>query len=146
MTVIVYKNDWLASDSLVSTSGSIRTGYVPKIARGKAVMGGGAGQPGDLERYLDWIRGDCKGDLPEFSKYFSGLLIDEGDLYYVEQDTGLYLAGSKQGAVGSGYEVAMGAMEAGASAHNAVRAAIALDTNCGGEIQVLTLGEPLLTT
>jgi len=43
-------------------------------------------------------------------------------------------------ALGSGYQVAMGAMEFGATAEEAVRAAIKWDTGSGGDVTVLRLG------
>ncbi len=43
-------------------------------------------------------------------------------------------------AIGSGYELAMGAMAMGASAEEAVRVAIQYDIHSGGEITVLARG------
>ena len=44
-------------------------------------------------------------------------------------------------AVGSGSEVAIGAMDRGASAVQAVRTAIKYNSGCGGDVQVLKLGD-----
>ena len=144
MTTIAYKHNILAADTAMATGGGI-VGSYEKIFRNK--KGDLAGATGNLDfcsKFKDWFLRGEKGKPPsaivpgkpdETDKAFiirhkpRCILHYEGT-QFSEIETGPY-------AVGSGAPEARGAMFAGATAIEAVTAAIALDTATGGDITVL---------
>lgn len=71
---------------------------------------------------------------------FTGMLIaPNGEPFMVEDDLTLIQIKAPFYAEGSGADFAIGAMEMGASAEQAVQAAIKHSANCGGKIQTVKL-------
>lgn len=129
----------LAADSLV-TSGGHRDGYIQKIWRHKRVLIGGAGCTALCHRFCEWVRGGMKGKCPiEGHNNANGFVISPDGRIVVWGSQGPWINNSGMVSFGSGGDLAMGAMLAGASAVEAVAAAIKADVNSGGAIRVLRL-------
>ncbi|UTC28589.1 hypothetical protein MARCHEWKA_00760 [Brevundimonas phage vB_BpoS-Marchewka] len=139
MTTIAFKDGVLAADSLV-TSGGQRDGFSQKIWRHRRVLIGGAGCTAICHRFCEWVRGGMRGKCPvEGSNNANGFVITPDGTMVVWGSQGPWVNTTGVVAFGSGGDLAMGAMLAGASAVEAVAAAIKLDIHSGGPIRSLTL-------
>lgn len=135
MTTIAFKDNILAADTL-ATSGGYRCGYHPKAFRVGRLRIGGAGISAYVYAFRHWVIDGMKGDHP--------LKTDEGNLFIIKPD-GSTVCWSNAGpflmdgpwALGSGENLALGAMLAGATAEEAVRHAMTIDTCSGGDVTVL---------
>lgn len=139
MTTIAYRDGVIAADTQVSAGGA-RVGRVQKVHNIRGVLVGASGTLSVCQRFTDWVRGGCKGDAP-------ALKDEDGDGSEAFMVVGDHIVSfGKHGpdvicadkyASGSGWHFALGAMEAGASAEDAVRIAMRLDSGSGGEVTVL---------
>ena len=139
MTTVAFRDGVLAADTLSTTNG-LRDDYGVKVWKFRGVIGAAAGSRALCLKFQDWIRGGMQGDCP-----FEGQ--DDGN-GFIAAPNGVAVCWSTNGpwpvrapfyALGSGYQLAMGAMEAGASAEEAVRVAIKHDTGTGGEVVAVRL-------
>lgn len=144
MTVFAYRDGVLCSDSLISSHGTV-LGYAQKIFKNKqGYIGGTTGAASNTLKFQNWFNrflfslysiDEC--DLDEDA---GGLIISPAKEIYCIQKAGLYKVDFAYAADGSAYQIAIGAMEAGATAKEACLYAIKLQPgNCGGEIQELRL-------
>jgi ATP-dependent protease HslVU (ClpYQ) peptidase subunit len=149
MTTIIYKDGTVAFDSLV-TRGNARAGIDSNKAR-KFKFGtyefiiGAAGIAVTCEKLFAWAETNFD---PEKKPQEESL--DNLDAFIIDNKNKLRLMNgnfvsfeikSKTFAVGSGSDFALGAMEAGASAIEALKVAIKYDTNSGGPIRQLNFKE-----
>lgn len=143
MTTIAYKDGVLAADTLC-VNGYTRAGYLTKIARGSdGVLGGSAGTAAFNRRFLEWITAGrvtepprAETDKDSNSRDFGFIVLLDGQLELHEPE-GVLTISAPFYACGSGREIAVGAMAAGASAEQAVKVAIELDCYSGGDITTL---------
>lgn len=136
MTTIAYRDGVLAADTLHSNNG-IRVGYRPKIA---VLPDGGwlatKGCSGYGHALLKWLEGGRQGEQPKGEG--GGFLVHlDGTLEGFEGEVCEVFSGAPFYAFGSGAEIALGALQMGATAEQAIAAAIALDVYSGGEITVM---------
>ena len=145
MTVIAYRAGIMASDSRLTSGDQIIPGGYSKIRRlPDGTLIGGCGEAVAIEAMFEWAVGDRKTKPPKICKGSDMIMVSpdgtitqmEGRYPYTVRDNGGYYA------QGSGGDVALGAMFQGASAVEAVKAAIAHNAACGGEVQMLPL-EPV---
>ncbi len=137
MTTIAFKNGVLAADTLIATN--TVAGEMTKIAMCDRFMGGGSGDVVDVSNFLDWVEegADLKA-LPKFSDNFTGILVDKSHYIYLVYENGVSRPISAPFyATGCGQEVAKGALAAGATAEEAVQAAIHISPYTGGHVDVL---------
>jgi len=135
----------MASDSRITDDGGAmdQLNY-PKIKKFKDSIGGFAG---DLESgvlFFSWME---RGEPDDPAQ--KPTLEDDDFIALVLRKSGVYWYGSKlipggipsgtPAAIGSGGDVAMGAMLAGKDPANAVRLACRVDSNSGGKIRTLKL-------
>lgn len=146
MTTIAYRDGMLAADTLVTTS-THRDGYITKIRKRGPFLAGAAGCLPIALRFMDWFsEGLPAGRAPDMS---GGDQEKWGSSGYIFTPRGLILGFSCQGwtrkrapfyAMGTGADYCYGAMCMGATAEEAVRAALVHETASGGEITVLRHG------
>ncbi|UTU08031.1 putative NTN hydrolase domain protein [Caulobacter phage C1] len=151
MTCIVYRDGVLACDSWVLDIWT-KIGQFPKIAkretRDGAILFAASGNSGHCKTFLDWGRGDGFADwvsgqyeppsLGEGDNTATGMVfMPDGSC--VRFDAGLppYALQGPFFAIGSGSWVALGALEAGATAEQAVEAAIKWDVGTNGPVRSL---------
>lgn len=137
MTTLAYRDGELATDSRVTAGDMIisdRRKKVHRLRDGSVVAWAGSVQQAEL-----LLRAMRKNTAPPKIDEISALhLRADGSLWeyegqaWVKQDPGYY-------ATGSGSPYAFAAMDAGASAKEAVRIAIKRDANSGGRVQALKL-------
>jgi ATP-dependent protease HslVU (ClpYQ) peptidase subunit len=143
VTVIATDGRTMAGDGLSKDRGGlICNDKVQKVRRLKdrRIMGV-AGNPFDIDALEEWLNNG--GDFPTLQND------EEFDLLVLELD-GRVFSYAKHGrrseelvpiAIGSGTDLAVGAMEAGASPEEAVSIACRRHTECGGEITVGALAD-----
>jgi ATP-dependent protease HslVU (ClpYQ) peptidase subunit len=139
MTVIAYRDGVMAADSLVtSDNGRTREGTFMKIRK--------------LQRFNDWHVVGAAGSLSDCIKFYRWFEGSPEELEGVEAvsvncrtgvmwgwDDGLEPLPIKAPfmAAGSGAPLALAAMYAGASAEEAVRAAMKVDNTLGGPVRIM---------
>ena len=141
MTTIAYRDGVMAADTLCTVNNAIE-GRVVKIARRGPIMAGAAGSAPMCRAFLDWFKAGMKGDPPATQHPVSsdwnywGLIVTPDHILSL-MGSGWMTVSAPYHAMGSGAEYALGAMAAGATAVQAVEAAIRHDTRSGGDITVL---------
>lgn len=144
MTSIAYRAGVLASDSLITNNGN-RVGTTKKIEEhpeGYMVCAAGCAVYGYQLR--KWAReGQAwPPPLPEQENSSEAFVVcPDGSLVRL-QHNGAMPFEAEYFAAGSGTDHCLGAMAIGATAEEAVRAAIVHDTSSGGEVRTLTLNPP----
>jgi ATP-dependent protease HslVU (ClpYQ) peptidase subunit len=140
MTTIAAKSGIMASDRRV-TAGEFADVSYPKIRKAHGYVVGAAGNYAKAARFLRWFERGMKGRVPATG----GLQIlagRNGALEFWSAVNGELVRMPVEGyaAIGSGEDVAKGAMFAGAGAVTAVKAAIAHDTGTGNGWHFLRYG------
>lgn len=151
MSVVVYRNGVLAADSRAyggrGQASPGRKNKIHDLGDGRRV-GVVSAVLGDPERFVAWLRKGADptawvGEKPDIR----ALLIDAGGDVYL-YDESIWPSGpitpGECVAIGSGSDYAMGAMHMGATASQAVEAAIRFESNCGGPIVILSAGGALI--
>ena len=139
MTIIVFKEGILAADTLLVSNVDAVAGEAMKIGMCEGFMGGATGNVIETAAFLEWVENGADwAKYPEFKDPFTGLIINRENVVW---------HGGKGGisrpviapfhAIGSGEEVAKGALGAGATAKEAVQVAISIDLFCGGHVDTL---------
>jgi hypothetical protein len=146
MTVIVYRDGVMASDSALHDNGALR-GYAPKIFRGpRGELFGAAGNQGAATRFKRWFQ-ESKRDFDRDgfdplveAGYFSAIVVwRDKSVSLVDHQGTFFPVDAPFHCEGSGREIAVGACAMGATAEQAVEIAIRYECSCGGKIQVLRL-------
>lgn len=147
MTTIVIRDGILAADTMI-LSGGRAYGTMRKIARSRdGWWAAGAGDAAVISAFLKWIETRSLGlikppfkGLPEAWDKSGMLLMDlSGSMYFYEGHS-IVSFNAPFAAEGSGSDIAIGAMEMGADAIEAVRVAIKHDPASGGEIEYVKAG------
>lgn len=138
MTTIAYRDGIMAADTLITSNGMV-DGYHQKIARNAVGdLAGASGNSAKCCAFLAWFSGGEKHEPPEWDEETgNGLIVRCDGAVELYMQHGRSDLRADFYAIGSGYQIAIGAMAAGASAKEAVAAAIKIDTCSGGEITVL---------
>jgi ATP-dependent HslUV protease subunit HslV len=139
MTTIAYRSGTLAGDTQVS--GDIKT-YSTKVFKLKnGSLAAGAGDFSSIHAFIDWLQRP-KSERPDLTHDddFEALVISEdGVIEWYDQTLRSVPVEQEFYAIGSGAAVAIGAMEMGATAEQAVAAGIKWDTLSGGEVRSVAL-------
>jgi len=140
MTTIAWDGKTLAADTLITSNG-MRVGHARKIGKRGRVLFAASGCLEFAQPFLAWCGNGFPGPPPPMKQddnEAAGLVIFE-DRIITFSHTGADTIRAPFYAQGSGSPMALGALHAGASAEDAIKADIALDTASGGEIMTLTL-------
>jgi hypothetical protein len=142
LTVIAYKNGIMAADTWI-TAGGTMVGETVKIKKNKNGLWGAAGDLSDMVKFLLWA------DNPEIDAFnlmhfgnFAGIHVDCNGMVYYYDDKSSGISAPvvvKYAAEGSGRDHALGAMEMGASAIEAVKVCAKLDVSIGGWVDSISL-------
>lgn len=139
MTTIAYRDGVLAADSLI-TSGTMRCGHEIKVKALGKLLYGSCGSCGLTDKVEAWMRSGMVGDRPPLKVGEAAgsvfVFMPDDRIVWMHED-GDTVIRAPYWAAGSGERFALGAMAHGASAEEAVKAAIAHDTVSGGEVTVL---------
>lgn len=141
MTIIAYKDGVLAADTQLEAN-RVRSLGAKKIIKTKdGWLAGGNGQYSCINAFLTWADGERDTDeLTGFDwENFQGVMISPEGKIYCYDDEFPYEHHGVFYASGIGSEIATGAFAMGATAKEAVKAAIDYHTGCGGKIVSLKL-------
>lgn len=140
MTTVAYRDGVLAADTLFTANG-MRDHYSAKAWRIGRVLAAATGNSARIARFRAWAAGGLKGPSPyeDASDGGNGLVVAPGQPLLLAGSAGLTPIHAEFYAIGSGEDFALGAMEMGATAHEAVVVAARRDTATGGAIIVLEL-------
>jgi len=137
MTIIVWRNGVIASDSQMTNENI--SSKTKKLFRIKNMAIGFAGDVVDGLKLVEFLRSKDEQPPPTLSDDFEALAMDlrTGKCTYYEKQLIPIPITDKFEAIGTGDELAIGAMEFGATAIEAVRVAIKRDINSGGRVAVI---------
>ena len=144
MTVIAIKDGVLACDSGIF-AGGVYVGSVTKAARmsnGNVI--GAAGEYGAISPFLAQCEGGHDADLPDDlpKDSWALMLSASGGIYCLDgPHKGWFVIDAPFAALGSGANIAIGAMAAGASAERAVEIACEWAEGCRGPVRIFKAGE-----
>lgn len=143
MTTIAYRDGVMAADTLV-TAGEPhwRWATIDKLFRAQdGTIGGVSGTLPGVALFRDWFETGAFHPPPTDGDCYGIVVRPNGSVEVWPGIPALLPMTAEFIAIGSGERFALGALEAGASAENAVRIAMKYDSGTGGEIKTLTLGE-----
>lgn len=130
----------MAADGRISANGETFPGV--KIWRINGCIYGSAGLYQASVRFMEWARRGEKGKLPKLAREFSALKLAPDGIYVITTDDPTWMrCESDYFAIGSGKDLALGAMAHGATPLQSVATAMKWDMLSGGEPTVLSLGE-----
>lgn len=141
MTVIAWDGKTIACDSQMSDNGIIQKTIKLHRVNDSWIASSGSSRAGVAMR--QWIADGTK-DFPKLEKIDEGtrmvVFSPSGITEYEASEYGVLLIGDLL-AWGSGCDLAIGAMEMGASAVEAVRVACKHEVHCGGDILSAEIGD-----
>ena len=141
MTTIATDGKSMAGDSL-TTAGTHAVRHAPKVHRlkdGRIV--GACGLTAECLKIVRWL--DDGGDKPDISDETEALVLGlDGTVCHIDHKFEM-LEYDVPAGIGSGSDLAIGAILAGASPEAAVGIACVRDRHSGGDITVLHLNGPL---
>lgn len=138
MTTIATDGKVLAADRQVS-DGSLICSPATKIARlANGAVVGVAGGAFNLMAFLEWFNGGRKETLQLHSDDFEALVLTAAGQVVCYDRHGRTLIQAPPVAIGTGAQIAIGAMEAGATAQEAVEIACRRDAWTSGPVDTLT--------
>ncbi len=139
MTTIAFDGKTLAGDTSWQSSYN-QQHHTPKIGRRAGIAWGVSGYGTDAVQFNQWMRAgrpaDAKPKL-DGADCFSAIVIEGGEAVRYEGASLTVCPAGVPAATGSGCEIAMGAMMAGASAKRAVEIAIILNSDSGGRVNTI---------
>jgi len=141
MTTIAWDGKTLAADRRVSYD-SVSDANTTKIVKTDNGLCGAAGNTSIGAAFKRWFVHGEEGDPPPLEKNgqeASAFIIREAGVRLHYDQFGWFQADPGPFAIGSGWEIAIGAMKSGKSAAEAVQIAAKLDGYTGSDIDVLEL-------
>lgn len=157
MTTIAVRAGKMVSDGQVSFGDRIDQMSLKKVRKINGCLVGGAGRLSSILQFFSWFEvwSDAQlvqGEAPHVQVFipeglddedFTGLVVfTDGVVFMYEGGKRSYeLVNSEYYAIGSGADFALSAMDAGATAEEAVKVAIKRDVFSGGEIFIEELDE-----
>ena len=139
MTTIAWDGKTLAIDSAIENNETIISlrGEKLFLGIGKYQAVAIAGSISDMNGFVNWLRTE-EGDPP---KYEGGAFAvnKKGKLVGFYNGSGLPMKEDNISVLGSGGSIALGAMDAGASAVEAIKIACKRDCYTGGKVQSFTV-------
>lgn len=138
MTTIAYRDGVLAADTLTSSNG-VLCAKAFKIGGRNGILWSATGDAAWGKRFRDWCATGAVGDHPAPpDKGTGGTIYLPGNDLLVFHEGGIeFRPGLPFWADGSGCDYALGAMQMGATAEQAVAAAMVWDQHTGGEIRTV---------
>lgn len=135
MTTVAYRDGTMAADSQVTGS---HKSTCRKLHRINGMVVGFAGSLTEGQAFVNWLGG--QSSKPEFKDdEFEALVLTSKGLFYWDSFLCPVKVEDKFTAIGSGAELAMGAMEMGADAETAIKVARKRDSNTGGRVRAARL-------
>lgn len=145
MTTVAWDGKRLAADRKITTCGGIHDCNMTKIVKRKdGSLCGVGGSTALAFAFQKWFLKGGKGKLPllkDGDADINAIVISPQGKLTVYDPSGYFEADAPFYAIGTGYELALGAMAMGAEADTAVRVASQFDSKTGNIVDVLELGK-----
>lgn len=136
MTTIAYRDGILAADGRTTYGDTIFSDQSRKIHRlSDGALFALCGDVAYVQPMLDALEDD-EAELPQGEGFTAVIVEKDGKVRLYEGKGGYIALDASYYAFGSGEEYAIGAMDMGASAEEAVRVACGRDLGSGGDIQI----------
>lgn len=136
MTTIAFKDGYISADSN-TTVGNIFGGTTKKIKIIGDIIIACAGSSRQATQFYEWVEdGMIKKDRVKLDS-MRALVYRQGKIWVMERDCILFRTKAPFFAIGSGSELASGAMQFGATAEEAVKVACKLDNCSGGKVYTI---------
>lgn len=145
MTTIAYRNGIIAADTGLTDNG-LRDAQIEKIAkREDGSVAGAAGAAWWIVAFLEWFKnGGEQPHMPVESSFSVALVVDKRRRVTMYESTKgmtrVYLVKAPYHSIGSGREVALGAMFTGAHPKDAIKAAMLHNDGTYGRVMSLKVG------
>lgn len=143
MTTVAWDGVSLAADSQATTSSGVRCRATKIVKSPNGFVAAGAGGLNSITPWLRWVAAGLKPDdqPTTLDKESTLLIVDPRGRAYTFEGSAVRLPmRDKQWAIGSGSDLALGAMAMGADARTAVKVAAKFDVYTGGRVVVLRPG------
>ena len=136
MTVIAVRNGCMASDTQATWDEALKTEKEKKIFSARGALIGVAGDTTSASVFVRWFRSGRPDKRPKIpnDKFDALVLFPDGTMAIFDNRLIQIEVTSEFFAIGSGREVALGAMEVGATAAQAAAAAVKWSSGCGGRV------------
>lgn len=141
MTTVAWDGKMLAADRRVSY-GTMSDANTTKIVKSKKGLCGAAGNTAMCAAFKRWFLAGEKGESPVLARdgeSATACIVRPDGVRIMYDNYGWYEVDPGPFALGSGWEIAMGALRKGASAQEAVAIAASIDGATGNEIDVLEM-------
>ena len=144
MTTIAYRNGILAADTGVYSNGFCEA-RVSKIRKVLAGLVGSSGNASHFKQFYTWVATNSERDRPKLDREdsFDGIHVKpDGSIFIYDRFmVAIPIHNTEFYALGSGREIAMGAMAMGAAPAEAIRIACRFDTHSIEPIETVSLSE-----
>ena len=137
MTTIVWDGRTLAADTLATANG-LRDNRNVKIWRHGQALVGACGDQAACHKFRQWVIDGMAGNNPFHDADGNGIVVTK-DRALCFGTHGAWVVSEPFYSLGSGYQIALGALAMGATARKAVEIAARYDTMTGGDITELHL-------
>ncbi|ARQ95376.1 hypothetical protein [Bradyrhizobium phage BDU-MI-1] len=134
MTTLAYRDGVLAADTQMTSSCIVGRNAVKIVRRDDGALAGGSGDFAWVQAFHRWFLDGEQGDPPAIDEDSIGLIIKKGQPFEAFETNGTVESRGPYISFGSGKHFALGAMFAGASAEEAVRAGMHFDPYSGGRV------------
>jgi 20S proteasome alpha/beta subunit len=137
MTTIAIRDGVMVGDSQATGSYHSRVRKIARTPDGSLI--GACGNVDECQAVAAWLVGGCEGKPPAMSNSTVLVLRTDGTIWIAERAYRPYRLCERFAAIGSGSAVAIGAMEAGATALQAVKIAAKHDGGTSGPYHTLKI-------
>lgn len=145
MTTVAYRNGALAGDTAISNAYSILPNAIHKVWAHHGSLASAAGSASFHGNFGRWFQSGEVGAPPLATKnadrYDVGMIVRPGGNIFLHEEEGWFEIHPEYYAIGSGREHAYGAFFMGATAEQAVAAAIKHDPDTAGDVDVVRFEE-----
>lgn len=136
MTCIVCTRKGMAADRQTVYSLNFKS---PKLVQYKSSIFGFSGDAEKQGQFMRWIGGGEQPIWPSDSDFAALELTDSGEIWLHLADLEPQIVENDFYGIGSGSQIAIGAMEKGADMREAIRIASKWDSNTSAEVQLVML-------
>jgi 20S proteasome alpha/beta subunit len=140
LTTIAWDGKSLAVDSRTTCGGNVMTDNTVKLHKnvGRFLAVAFSGDHAPMSDFLEWIKGGEKGDAPKGDVNIVAIGKNKKAYALWREQSSKFINIDAPYTDGTGHQIAQGAMDAGATAVEAVKISIKRDVYTGGKVRSYT--------